>query len=165
MSRSFSFFAGLMTVAVILMPASIAVAQESDAQPTQNEIPFRADAGLTKIETLLSHGRYSQAMNEIGNVLKRNPNSADAYTYQGYSWFKLGEMDKARRSFETALKIDSRHLGANKYMADLYLAEGDLPRAVEQMQVLRMVCGVTDCAELTALEIAIDKYKRGEKPE
>lgn len=123
-------------------------------------LPYRQDAGLSKVEFLLNKGNYSQALEEADSVLKRHPNNADALTYQGYAWMKLGDAEKARKSFEAALKSTPAHLGANAYLAQIYLAQNETARAVEQMQVLRAICGNAHCAELSDLQQAINDASR-----
>jgi tetratricopeptide (TPR) repeat protein len=132
------------------------------AADTQKEIPFREDSGLTKTEYLLSAGQYSAALDTAGEVLLRHPENADAYTYRGYAYAHLGEKTEAAKNFKKALLINPAHLGANKYLADIYLESGDVSRAIEQLQVIRMTCGHSDCEELRSLERAIDRAKSGE---
>ena len=129
----------------------------------EREVPFREDSGLTKAEYLLAAGKFSAALSTANAVLSRHPNNADAHTYRGYAYYRLGEIAKASRSFKKALIISPTHLGANAYLAEIYLDKGDMSRALEQMQVIRMTCGHMDCAELNMLESDIDEYKRGDR--
>ncbi len=127
----------------------------------RNDVPFREDSGLTKAEYFIATEKYAEALEEIALALKRHPQSADAWTYRGYAFYRLGDNGKAREALRKALLIAPTHLGANKYMANLYLEEGKLPQALEQMQVIRMTCGATDCEELNELQRDINKYKIG----
>ncbi|MCK5518764.1 MAG: tetratricopeptide repeat protein [Alphaproteobacteria bacterium] len=131
----------------------------------EDSIPFREDSGLTKAEYLLSAGQFSAALNTADDVLARHPNNADAYTYRGYAYYRLGETAKASKNFKKALIINPTHLGANAYIAKIYLDKGNMARALEQMQVIRMTCGYMDCEELNMLKRNIDKYKRGDLQE
>jgi tetratricopeptide (TPR) repeat protein len=130
----------------------------------QQEIPYREDSGLTKAEYLLSVGQYSAAIDTANDVLVRHPDNADAYAYRGYAYSRLGESADAAKNFKKALELRPTHLGANKYLADIYLESGDVSRALEQLQVIRMSCGHTDCEELRALELEIDRARHGEFP-
>jgi len=129
----------------------------------EKEMPFREDAGLTKTEYLLSAGQFSAALNTVNDVLRRHPDNADAYAYRGYAYYRLGETANASKNFHRALTLNPTHLGANKYVASMYLEAGDVARALEQLQVIRMTCAGADCEELNALEREIDRYKRGDK--
>lgn len=122
-------------------------------------LPLREDSGLTKTEALLANANYSAAVESADDVLKRHENNADALTYKGYAYFMLGEKENARKYFEYALKVNPAHLGANKYMASLYIEEGELDRAFEQMQAVRMICGATDCEEARLIQFEINKSK------
>jgi len=131
----------------------------SSAFAANRELILREDSGLTKTEYLLAVGKYTAAIDTANEVLTRHPSNADAYTYRGYAYARLGQTAEAARDFQKALTIDPGHLGANKYLADIYLQKGDVPRALEQMQVIRMTCGQLDCEELDELQREIDQYK------
>ena len=146
-------FLALVAAAVTVRPAFAA----------GNEIIYREDSGLTKTEYLLAVGKYTAAIDTANEVLTRHPANADAYMYRGYAYARLGQGSDAVKDFQRALTIDPGHLGANKYLADSYLQAGDVPRALEQMQVIRMTCGQTNCAELDELQHEIDQYKSSSK--
>lgn len=146
----------LLLVSLMLLAPGVSAAGK--------EFPFREDSGLTKTEYLLTAGQFSAALDTANDVLKRHPNNADAYTYRGYAYYRLGETAAAAKNFRMALQVNPAHLGANKYLANIYLDAGDVSRALEQMQVIRMTCGHADCEELRSLERNIDQYKRGDKP-
>ena len=129
------------------------------------EMIFREDSGLIKAEYFLAVGQYTAAIDTAGQVLQRHPNNADAYTYRGYAYARLGQTAEAAKDFKKALLIDPTHLGANKYLADTYLQSGDVSRAIEQMQVIRLTCGQSDCEEQDELQREIDQYKNNAKQE
>lgn len=121
--------------------------------------PSRRDSGLTKAEYLLQRQNFAAALEETENVLIRHPDDADALTYAGYAYMNLGDPREAARLFRKALQADSTHLGANQYMGELMVMDGKVAGALDLLQVIRMVCGKTDCAEERALRAAIDKAK------
>ncbi|MFN7114019.1 MAG: tetratricopeptide repeat protein [Alphaproteobacteria bacterium] len=128
-----------------------------------DDVPFREDSGLITAEYYLATGKYMQAIDVLGGVLQRHPQNADAYTYRGYAFQKLGDAKKARESYRLALGFNPRHLGANKYMGNLWLEEGDLSRAMEQLQAMIYVCAGTYCAEVDELQNDINRF-RTKKP-
>jgi Tfp pilus assembly protein PilF len=144
-------FFSLVMIASLTMTAA--------AFAAEREMIFREDSGLTKTEYFLAVGKYSVAISTANEVLARHPANADAYTYRGYAYARLGQTADAAKDFKKALLIDPAHLGANKYLADTYLQAGDVSRALEQMQVIRLTCGQTDCEELDELQREIDQYK------
>jgi len=125
----------------------------------QTDIPLRADYGLIKVEELLKQGKYSEALNETTVVLQRRQRDADAYTYRGYAYYKLSQKDQALECFKTALMLQPTHLGANKYLATMYLDAGDIARALEQLQAMRIICGQNYCGEIDMLQREIDAKK------
>lgn len=123
--------------------------------------PSRTDSGLSKAEFFLMKGKYAEALEPVEDVLKRHPGNADAYTYRGLAYEGLGEEEQAEKNFRKALEIDPAHLGANRYLGELLVQSGHVARAVEQLAVIRMICGASDCPEVTALELAINNAKKG----
>lgn len=159
--RSLRAFSGLFALLALLytaMPATADVAKS-------DQVPFRTDSGLITAEYYLATGKYTQALDVLGGVLHRHPQNADAYTYRGYAYQKLGDLQKARENYNRAIAIYPTHLGANKYLADIYLAEGKLPQAMEQLQVILYVCAGMNCGEADELQSEINRYKASKNKE
>ena len=151
-------FIFLIALLLVATPA-FATEQSAPIIPKKPEVPFREDAGLISAEYYLSVGKYAQALSVLTGVLERHPGSADAYTYRGLAYEQLGDLKKARDNYNRAVTLNPTHLGANKYLASMYLNDGELDRAVEQMQVIRLACGTLECQELDELELEINKFK------
>lgn len=148
---------------LFILAALFLLAGPAHAVEVRDNVPFRQDSGLTKAEYFIATKNYTEALAECEGVIKRQGPNADAYTYLGLSYQRLGDEKKARENYARALQLSPTHLGANAYYARMLLAAGDMPKALEQMQVLRAVCGVTECEELTELESAINRARKGEK--
>lgn len=153
-------FIVLLLTLFVITPA---VAQDAANIKLKAEIPYREDAGLSKAEYLLARGKYAAAIGETNSIINRHPKSADAYTYRGYAYMQLGDTENATKNFSRALAINPTHLGAHKYRADLYLADGQLSLALEQLQVIRMTCGSDQCEEQDDLERSLNAYRNGNK--
>lgn len=130
----------------------------------RDNVPFRQDSGLTKAEYFIATQKYAQAINEAEGVVKRHGPNADAYAYAGLAYTRLGDDKKALDNFRRALMVSPTHLGANTYLMQHYLANNNMPKAIEQLQVIRSVCGASGCEELYEAESAINAAKRGEAP-
>lgn len=152
-------FCALLGLALACPPAP------AHAASKRAEVPFREDSGLISAEYYLSTGKYSQALSVLEGVINRHPQCADAFTYRGFAYHKLGDVRRAKENYEKAIQINPTHLGANRYLAATYLEAGDLRRAYEQMQVIRMTCGAQACQELDELEADINAYRNGQRPE
>ena len=61
--------------------------------------------------------------------------------------------------YTKALEIKPRHLGANEYLGELYLEQGELEKAEERLAVLDKAC-FFGCDEFDDLERAIEEYRK-----
>ena len=130
----------------------------------RDNVPFRQDSGLTKAEYFISTQKYAQAISEAESVVKRQGPNADAYTYAGIAYARLGDDKKSFDNYRRALMVAPTHLGANTYLMQYYIDNDNMPKAIEQLQVIRAVCGTSGCEELYEAESAINAAKRGETP-
>ena len=163
MAMRISLFALIALSLCLSLPAFAAESTPAPEVPKKAEVPFREDSGLISAEYYIATGKYAQALDVLSGVLARHPASADAYTYRGYAYEKLGDYKKAQAAYGRAIEIDPTHLGANRYLAGLYLKQEDLARAMDQLQVIRMTCGDVACQELDELQADINRYKAGQK--
>lgn len=122
--------------------------------------PSRSDSMLDFAADLIARKKYAQAISVLEDVLKRNPANADAYTYMGFANLQLGDLSAAESKLRLALKIDSRHLGANQHLGEVFAKRGKVSRALDQLTVLKMLCR-TSCPEKEALESAINRAGKG----
>lgn len=165
--RTGTFFAALILGAAVFFsaahtPHATAETKKETAKPKKKLVPFREDSGLITAEYYLTKGRFAEALEVLEGVIQRHPESADGYTYRGYAYYHLGDRKRAKKDYERAIMLDPKHLGANRYLADSYIDAGDLRRAYEQMQVLRLTCGNFNCEELDELEARINRYRKGQ---
>ncbi len=86
-----------------------------------------------------------------------DPKSADAYNLLGYSYRKLGDTDAAFENYQTALRLNRMHRGANEYLGELYLEMGNVAEAKKLMQALGKYCTYS-CAEYKELKEEIANY-------
>ncbi len=102
---------------------------------------------------------FERAAKLLRGVVERNPDNIDALSNLGYANARLGRYDRAKQRYARALALQPGHLGANEYLGELYLRQGDLKAAVRQLAVLRDVCG-TGCKEAGDLAAAIAGYRK-----
>ena len=79
----------------------------------------------------------------------------DILTYQGYTWRKLGALDRAETYYKQALAIAPNHRGATEYYGELKVERGDLAGARALLARLDHICAF-DCAEAEELRRWID---------
>lgn len=66
----------------------------------------------------LRSGRLGDALVRYEEILKRNPESADGWYYQGLALLESGEPLKARAAFRKAVSIDPMHAGARQKLSE-----------------------------------------------
>ena len=65
-----------------------------------------------KAVKLIKLENYDNAINILQALIKDNPNDADIHNYLGFSFRKMGQLEKSSYHYEKALKINPKHLGA-----------------------------------------------------
>ncbi len=112
--------------------------------------PIDGDKMYLAAVGLINQGRYRDALASLDDaslVLGPHP---DILTYQGYSWRKLGQLDKAEAYYRQALAIAPDHRGASEYYGELKVVRGDLTGARVMLAKLEKQC-VYGCAEVDTL--------------
>jgi tetratricopeptide (TPR) repeat protein len=69
-------------------------------------------------EIFLSTHRYSEALDKFNEIATKNPQSADAWYYQGLILVDSGEPIKARAAWRKAVSIDPMHSGARQKLSE-----------------------------------------------
>lgn len=135
--------------------------KEELQRPEQNpDLYFFSDSGLNVGQTLLKREKYTEAISVFENVLKRNPRNIDALAGIGAGYLGLGQTKQAGDILRKAISRDNKHTGANYLLGLYYLETGKISNAVDQAQVLYMLCGRYSCPEETSLSAAINRAKK-----
>ncbi len=116
------------------------------------------ETDFQKAEYMIKGEQYAEAVPLLQKVVADNPRDADAWNYLGFASRKLGKLDEALGYYEKALKLDPRHKGAHEYLGELYLMMKNLPKAEEQLTLLKGICA-SNCEEVEDLEADIADYK------
>jgi Tfp pilus assembly protein PilF len=107
---------------------------------------------------------YKAAVGHLTKAVQEEPKNADAHNMLGYSYRKVGTLDKSMEHYQTALKIDSRHRSAHEYLGELYLDMNQLDNAERQLAALKKACPFFGkCEEYDDLKKAIDEHKSKKK--
>ncbi len=119
----------------------------------------KKDSPLKPFHELIENENYQQAITELGEALREDPDNADMLNLMAYSQRKLKHFDIAMDYYQQALSIDPQHRGANEYLGELYLQLGQPEKAEERLQVLDKEC-FFGCDEFDELEAAIKEYRK-----
>ena len=107
---------------------------------------------------------FKSAVKSLTIAVQENPKDADAHTMLGYSYRKLGTLDKSMEHYQMALKIDPDHRSAHEYLGELYLDMNQPDNADKQLVALKKACPMFGkCEEYEDLKKAIDAYKAKKK--
>jgi tetratricopeptide (TPR) repeat protein len=118
-----------------------------------------ADADYVAGMAALKANDFSGALPRFLGALKRYPEAANLHNELGYTFRKLGRLDKAFEHYKRALAIDPRHRGAHEYIGEAYLMVGDVVSAEKHLAALRSICTLP-CEELRELQAALDAHRR-----
>ena len=111
---------------------------------------------------LINNKSYKAAINDLFKAEKNNKNDADIYNYLGFSFRKMGNLEKAAFYYEKALKISPKHKGALEYQGEMFLTQGNLKLAEANLNKLGKICSL-GCKEEKMLKESIMKYNKGQK--
>jgi len=129
-------------------------------------VPAHAEGGYKKKDSplkpyheLIEAEKYQQAITELDEALRDDPDNADMLNLVAYSQRKLKNFDIALDYYQQALRIEPEHRGANEYLGELYLQLGQPEKAEERLEVLDKEC-FFGCDEFDELEAAIAEYRK-----
>jgi tetratricopeptide (TPR) repeat protein len=113
---------------------------------------------LAAPRALIAQAKWREAIDALRAV--NDTADADWNNLMGYAQRKAPAPDYAlaARYYEAALAIDAKHRGTLEYSGELYLLQGDLPRAETRVQELSKAC-FFGCKELDQLRAAVAAYK------
>ena len=151
----------LAAVAVVAMLATgTAYAAGSSGGSSGSTTTTNVTSDFPKAKKLVDAKNYIAAVPLLNKVVKSEPKNADAWNLLGFSNRKLEKFDVALQQYQTALKLQPTHKGANEYLGELYLKVGDLPKAQERLEVLNDMCtqGFTGCTEYNELKEKVAVY-------
>jgi tetratricopeptide (TPR) repeat protein len=102
-------------------------------------------------ELLRAQGQVAAARKVALAGLQRHPQLADAHDLYARVLVDAQELEHARKIWEAALKLDSRHQGAHKGLGFLRYRDGDLDGALDHLE-LALAADPTNASVLQALQ-------------
>lgn len=119
----------------------------------------RPSADLAKARTLIEQKDWNAAIGELERQARRDRTDADVQNLLGYSLRNAGQVDKAFKAYDNALRLDPSHKGAHEYIGVAYLLAKQPEKANEHLAKLKGICGGEACEEYQDLAKAIAAYK------
>jgi len=96
---------------------------------------------------------YLKAYDKFEKAYAKDKQNADILNYLGYTLRKTGDFEKAETYYHKGLELDSKHLGINEYLGELYVQTNRIELARERLEVLKGC----KCEEYDELKELIEK--------
>ena len=140
--------ASVMFIAVLV--GSVAMADDIGA-PAE---PIDIDETMNTARAFIEQGELEKAAEQLRKVVDKDKTNADAWNLLGYSWRKLNQNRKSKKSYARALKLDPNHKGALEYQGELFIKLGEREKANDNLTRLKTLCP-SGCEELDNLTRAL----------
>lgn len=110
------------------------------------------------VQELIKKAEYDKAI-PILKAMVAAEKSAEAFNYLGYSYRQIGNMDRAIKHYQSSLQLDPNQKDANQKLGEIFLINGDLSKAHDQLLVLQKLCP-SECIEYQSLKDRINYFKK-----
>jgi tetratricopeptide (TPR) repeat protein len=118
--------------------------------------PDEGDRSYVQAVALINEHRYQDALGALADAQKAFGPHPDVLTYIGYTYRKMGQLDRAETYYRQALAIAPMHRGATEYYGELKVERGDMAGAKLMLAQLDRECAF-GCAEAETLRQWIAK--------
>jgi Flp pilus assembly protein TadD len=150
MTRSLNFLAVFLFV---LMSGTAAAAGTDSFAPAATE-----DADYKSGRAAIEAKNWKGAITSFNRAAGKFRDNPDIFNWLGYAHRKSGELDAAFKHYNTALRLDPKHLGAHEYIGEAYLMKRDLASAQKHLTALERLCNKA-CEEYQDLAKSIAEFK------
>ena len=110
--------------------------------------------GYRAARALVLDGKYEEgiaAFKALGH-----DDSAEVANYIGYANRKLGNYELAKVWYDKALAIDPNHVRTWQYYGMWYVEQGNMLKAADFLEKIRLICNGTGCKEYQDLKGAME---------
>jgi Flp pilus assembly protein TadD len=109
---------------------------------------------LSAIRGQIKAEDYKGAITGLQALADQGSKDPDVYNLLGYSLRKSGDRAGAQTYYQKALDIDPNHKGTLEYQGELYIEDGNIPKAQQNLALLVKLCP-SGCEEREDLEKAL----------
>lgn len=124
------------------------------AQTAPAPAPAVAQPTVADAWALIEAEQYAEAIDQLEEIVARQPRNADAFNYLGYASRQIERYNDSLGYYEQALAIEPGHVGALNYLGHLYIETGNLDMARQQLGRLAVACP-SGCEERDELAEAL----------
>lgn len=149
----------ILAVAAFALTAGVPFAPTAHAAGTDEFAPAATeDADFKAGRAAIEAKNWKAAIPAFERAARKHSNNPDVFNWLGYSYRKSGNLDLAFRHYNTALRLEPNHRGANEYIGEAYLMKKDVASAEKHLQALERICG-KGCEEYQDLAKSITDFK------
>ena len=116
--------------------------------------PNAEDARFDLAQLEMTREQYSEAEQQLRQLLKRNPQDAAAHSELGLAFLRQNKQAEARSEFEQALALDSQNALALRSLGEMAIVDGNLPEAVARLEAALQQDDNADTHEKLAMAYA-----------
>lgn len=109
--------------------------------------------GYRAARVLVLEGKYEEG---IAAFTALDRDDADVANYIGYANRKLGNYELARVWYEKALAINPNHVRTWQYYGMWHVEQGNMLKAADFLEKIRLICNGTGCQEFQDLKGAME---------
>jgi tetratricopeptide (TPR) repeat protein len=131
-------------------PPSQGTTKKKNEQKSEQE--FRD--GYRAAYALVQAGQYKAAFAAFKAL--ESDDTPDVANYLGYTARKLGDYDASRYWYERALAADPNHVRTWQYYGMWHVEQGNMLKAQDFLEKIRLICGGTGCKEYQDLKGGIE---------
>jgi tetratricopeptide (TPR) repeat protein len=110
--------------------------------------------GYRAARALVLDGKYEEGIAAF-KALGRD-DSAEVANYIGYANRKIGNYDLSKVWYEKALAIDPNHVRTWQYYGMWHVEQGNMLKAADFLEKIRLICGGSGCQEFQDLKGAME---------
>ena len=147
-------FTAFVLSAAVFAAAPVFAAGEEPFKPAVSE-----DADFKAGRAAIEAQDWKKAIAALERSARKYNDEPAVHNWLGYSWRKSGNLDRAFRHYNTALRLDPNHRGANEYIGEAYLLKKDVANAEKHLKALERICSGRACEEYQDLEKSIAEFK------
>ena len=118
-----------------------------------------SNADLESILGLIDEGEYIGAIDQLHTELDNDQDNPDILSLLGYSYRKVLNYEDALTFYQSALRVEPEHMGANQHLGELYVETGQLDKAQSQLELLDSL-SLFASSEYAQLKESIEQYQR-----
>jgi len=124
---------------------------------SNNNLSTNAD--LESILRLIDEGEYIGAIDQLHVELDNDHDNPEILSLIGFSHRKLLNYDDALIFYQSALRVEPGHPGANQHLGELYIETNQFDKAQQQLELLDSLSLIAS-SEYADLKESIEQYQQ-----